>query len=422
VRLLFGNSPNGTSNFNLENSFHAQSIALSGELSGVNADIYRGFAKTDIRKKEAKNMNNETQNPESGNVEKEFYDSIPNLNTRKEYRGGLQRFSAWFGKTSDEILAMRKQDLKEEDSFKRKRFERELEKFHAYLKEQGAATNSARTLCLGLRQFFNYYEIGMKLKRGSAVGKSVLTEKSYPLTIEDLRKMFAVANLRERVILSLAKDLGVRIGDFVRIKKADLPDLNQEAPIAFDIMTSKEEVLAKSHLSAETVELLKTYLPTIADNSNPYLFPTNGVHGIDEDTLGQNLKALAKKAGIVIPTSKQLTFHTFRKLFISTGKNVGVSDDVVKALCGKSVESDIRTYMTGIQWREAFSKIADVLKIQQMPNKNHARLEELEEMVKTLAKQLAEQIQINTVLAGFLPESKAAQVRELIKRQRSIKP
>jgi integrase len=219
----------------------------------------------------------------------------------------------------------------------------------------------------------------MKLKRGSAVGKSVLTEKSYPLTIEDIRKMFAVGDLRERVILALAKDLGIRIGDFVQIKKVDLPDLNQEPPIPFDIMTHKEEVGAKGHLSTETVELLKTYLPTIKDKPNPHLFPTNGKHGIDEDTLGQTLKALAKKAGIIIPASKQLTFHAFRKLFISTGKNVGVSDDVIKALCGKSVDSDIRTYMVTIQWREAFSKIADVLKIQQMPNKNHVRLEELEE-------------------------------------------
>lgn len=329
-------------------------------------------------------MNNETQNPEgNGMTEKEFYDSIPNPNTKKEYRNGLQRFAAWFKQTPDEILAMRKADLKIEDSFQRKRLERELEKFHAYLKApkpqgEGAATNSARTLCLGLRQFFNYYEVGMKLKRGSAIGKSVLTEKTYPLTIEDIRKMYAVGDLRERVILALAKDLGVRIGDFVRIKKADVADLNQEAPIPFDIMTGKEEVLSKSHLSAETVELLKTYMPTIANNPNPYLFPTNGNHGIDEDTIGQILKALAKKAGIVVPANKQLTFHAFRKLFISTGKNVGVSDDVVKALCGKSVASDIRTYMTGIQWREAFSKIADALKIQQTTNRNHVKLEELE--------------------------------------------
>ena len=96
------------------------------------------------------------------------------------------------------------------------------------------------------------------------------------------------------------------------------------------------------------------------------------------------MKALAKKAGIIVPPKKQLTVHAFRKLFISTGKNVGVSDDVIRALCGKSVDRDIRTYMTGVQWREAFSKIAEQLKIQVMATKNHARLEELEERNKKL--------------------------------------
>jgi hypothetical protein len=46
-------------------------------------------------------------------------------------RARLQRFAKWFNKTHDEILAMRRADLKGEDSFQRKRFERELERFYA---------------------------------------------------------------------------------------------------------------------------------------------------------------------------------------------------------------------------------------------------------------------------------------------------
>ena len=355
-------------------------------------------------------------------TEKEFYDSIPNMHTRREYRNGLQRFSAWFGKTADEILEMRKADLKSDDTFKRKRFDRELERFHAFLKENRQSTNSARTLCSGLRQFFRMYEVPLLLRRGSPISKQQMTDKTYPLTIEDVRRMFAVADLRERVILAMAKDLGLRIGDFVQIKKADLPLLDQEAPVPFDIMTEKEGVIAKGHLSADSVDLLKTYLPTIANNPNPYVFPSNREGYLNKDTIGLNLKQLARKADITIPSGKRLTFHAFRKLFISTGKNLNLDPDTVKALCGKHVAPDILTYMTGVQWRKAFSQIADALKIQGFTAKNHVRLEDLEEQVKTLTKQLAEQIQINTVLAGFLPEGKAAQVRELIKRQRAIKP
>jgi len=329
-------------------------------------------------------------------TEKEFYDSIPNVHTRREYRNGLQRFSAWFGKTADEILEMRKADLKSDDTFKKKRFDRELEKFHAYLKAakpkgEGAAPNSARTLCSGLRQFFRMYEMPIILRRGSPIAKMQMTDKTYPLTIEDVRRMFNVADLRQRVMLSMAKDLALRIGDFVQIKKADLPDLNQEPPVPFDIMTEKEGVLAKGHLSSETVDLLKIYQPTVKDNPNPYLFPSNGEGFLNKDTIGWNLKQLAEKAGLTIPLGKRLTFHAFRKLFISTGKNLNIDPDTVKALCGKHVAPDILTYMTGVQWREAFSKIADVLKIQGFTAKNHVRLEDLEERNKKLEETVFDQ-------------------------------
>ena len=54
---------------------------------------------------------------------------------------------------------------------------------------------------------------------------------------------------RERVILSMATDLGLRVSDFLKIEISDLPDLDQEAPISFDVMTNKEDVIAKGFLS-----------------------------------------------------------------------------------------------------------------------------------------------------------------------------
>jgi len=358
-------------------------------------------------------------------TEKEFYDSIPNMHTRREYRNGLQRFSAWFGKSADEILEMRKADLKSDDTFKRKRFERELEKFHAYLKAEGAAPNSARTLCSGLRQFFRTYEVPLTLRRGSPIGKSQITDKTFALTIEDVRRMFNVADMKQRVILSMAKDLGLRIGDFVRIKKADLPDLNQEPPIPFDVTTRKEGTVAKCHLSAETVELLKTYVPTIS--ANPFLFPSNSEGFLKEDTIGWNLKQLAEKAGLTIPSGKRLTFHAFRKLFISTGKNLNVDPDVIKALCGKGVAQDIMTYMTGVQWRKAFSQIADALKIQGFTAKNHVRLEEQEEQIKKMSNQIALLLQVVEMQQKRLEEldpkekGKMAEISKVIFRAKTWK-
>jgi len=84
----------------------------------------------------------------------------------------------------------------------------------------------------------------IRFRNGSKIGKTVKTTKNFPLTIEHVRKMFEVADLRERVILSTATDLGLRISDFIQIKKTDLPPLDIEPPIPFEVMTSKENVIA----------------------------------------------------------------------------------------------------------------------------------------------------------------------------------
>ena len=43
--------------------------------------------------------------------EKEFLDSVSNPSTRQGYRFGLKEFVEWFGKSAEELLAMRQEDL-----------------------------------------------------------------------------------------------------------------------------------------------------------------------------------------------------------------------------------------------------------------------------------------------------------------------
>jgi len=209
---------------------------------------------------------------------KEFLGSVINPNTRKGYRVGIKKFCEWFGRSPREILEARKDDLTQrpgEDFIEYRnraaRFEKEIEKFHGYLLKQEYTTNTARALTIGIRQLFRFYQMPVRMRAGSRVTKTVKTSRNFPLRIEHVRKMFEVADFRERVILSLATDLGLRISDFIKIKKKDLMLLDQEPPAMFDVMTGKEEVVAHGFLSAETIELLKVYLPTLKKKENPYL-------------------------------------------------------------------------------------------------------------------------------------------------------
>ena len=41
----------------------------------------------------------------------EFLDSVSNKSTKKEYRLGIKKFCEWFGKSAEEILKLRQEDL-----------------------------------------------------------------------------------------------------------------------------------------------------------------------------------------------------------------------------------------------------------------------------------------------------------------------
>jgi len=190
----------------------------------------------------------------------------------------------------------------------------------------------------------------VRIRAGSKVSKTVKTSKNFPLRIEHVRKMFKFADLKAKVILSMATDLGLRISDFIKIKKADIPSIKSETPIAFDVMTEKEEVVAHGFLSDETVQLLKLYLSTLK-SENAYLFPSNGKSHVSDEWLNRLLKKLASKAQIEM-NGKSLTFHCFRKMFLSSSIDSGIGLTSGKKLCGKAITQSDDTYFNRETWRK----------------------------------------------------------------------
>jgi hypothetical protein len=202
--------------------------------------------------------------------------------------------------------------------------------------------------------------------------------------------MFDVADLRERVILSMATDLGLRISDFIKIKKNDLPLLDQEPPVTFDVMTGKEEVVAHGFLSAETIELLKVYLPTLNKKENPYLFPSNGKRPISDEWLNQLLRKLVEKAQIEL-NGKSLTFHCFRKMFLSASIDSGIGLTAGKKLCGKAIARSDDTYLTTVKLREKSVQLKKFLTVKQSAKLEGSVVEKLEKAVSKLSEELEQQ-------------------------------
>jgi integrase len=313
----------------------------------------------------------------------EYVRTSRSKNTLRMYKEGLKRFTEWYGKTSNEILAERVSDWTSADLFQKKRFARQIEKFHVYLiKEKGYAPNSATYYCQGIRLLFSFYE--MPVRVSSEIDRRKMTTRDYVPRIDQYAEMFKVAdNLRDKLIVSMGLNLALRISDFAKIKKADLPNLDIEPPIPFEVLTQKEETLAKSFLSDETVELLKQYLPTLSEE-NQYLFPSNGTGHLDHTTFNRIVKDLARAAKLKIPKRKRIRFHCFRKRFLSEAANLRIDPNIAKLLTGKAVEHAMLAYLSEINLRSAFERISERLRLTEKKSVKTTDAKEAEELRKRL--------------------------------------
>lgn len=305
--------------------------------------------------------------------------------TFKNYMQGLKKFVEWYGKHPNIVLKERFEDLQTTDQTKRKRFNREIEKFHRHLKNIGHPQNTAVAYTEGIRQLFRYFDMDIK-NLPSEVTRKTTTVKDYVPTVSQYRDMFNCGNVLDRTVISMALDLAWRIGDFVKIRKDMLPNLEQETPIAFGLITEKEEIVSKSFLSAQTVQLLKTYVKTLSKD-NPYLFPNgNGSH-YDPEAIGRRLKVLAKKAKIHIPRGKRLRFHCFRKRFLSECANLKIDINTAKILVGKSVSKDMLTYLSEVEHKKAFSEVHERLRLTEVKAVVNTKDREIEALKKKIEEQ-----------------------------------
>jgi hypothetical protein len=231
--------------------------------------------------------------------------------------------------------------------------------------------------------------MSLTLRNGSPISQTVISTGDFVLMPEHVRAMFHVAkDLRSKLLVSLGNDVGWRIGDVLSVLRSELPNLDQETPIEWTRITTKEKQVAKTCLSQTTVTLLREYLNTFKTN-NPFLFASNGKGHIDEETINNRLRDLAREANIEIGNMK-LTWHCFRDMIISQAKNLSIDPDVIKIMVGKSVNKAMLPYLTGIDVKTAFLKLQKILGITTIIEEsetNVKRIESLENAMIELEKE-----------------------------------
>jgi len=294
-----------------------------------------------------------------------YLQSYPKKETMRLYKRGLNLFCEWYGKSIDAILSERKEDLtprpKESLIDAKQRagnYEKLLEQFYVWLIGEGYdKANTRYNYCKGLLQLFRYYNMNLTLRNQSPINQTNVKIDDFPLKPEHVKKMFHAAyDLRTKLWISLGNDLGWRISDVLSISRNELPNLNQETPIEWLRFTAKENQASKTCLSKTTVLLLKEYLETFPNPNNDLLFFNDNYNPVNPETVNMRLHDLEQDAKIETG-NLSLTWHCFRKMIISTAKNLQIDPDIILLMTGKAVEKSMLPYLNGIDIKTSFIKL-----------------------------------------------------------------
>ena len=327
-----------------------------------------------------------------------------NKTTLKTYRYAWKQFLEFTGKNGSELLELRKTSSNGE-------IKRLILDFRNWLiSKKGKSENSAKTCVMAVLGFFSFYELPVRFTRGESDRIKRVRRKSqdYWFSIEDLRKMASVGNLKEKYVLVVGKSLGLRASDFIRLTYGDFRklDLNQEPPIPLgEISTVKEGIKAYPMLDSDAVEVIKlilkqqkTITKEVKDKNGeikkiklkiPYK-DSERILNVRKKELSVILRRLAERANIQTGNTK-IRFHCLRKFLINQLSRY-MSETKWKLIIGKKVPEN--AYVSPDTLREDFKRAMKSIVFQ-----NHEKVAQIARLQEMVAKLVAENQELKKIIA-----------------------
>ena len=177
--------------------------------------------------------------------------------TLYQYVFGVHRFCKWIGKSPDEITKEASMDKSVVE-----RYVLKLDDFIGDLQAEGLAPGTINNHVKGVKALFRVNGIGLTLP--FRVPKSIRYPDRAP-TPEELARVIDVADLRDKVIVSLLALSGVRIGTLAKLRYRHVKLDLEKGVIPVHMRIEAEITKGKYHdydtfIGSECVEYLKVYL------------------------------------------------------------------------------------------------------------------------------------------------------------------
>lgn len=314
--------------------------------------------------------------------------------TKWKYKDRMNMFLKFLGLTDVEFI----------ETYKRAKDRHEWAKsvglkvvaFYNDRVSKGYATNTVRAEVSTVRAFCRDNCTTLLIPRRK-IAKAKTAKGEHEFTREELSKMFYVADVRGKAILSTAISLGFSVKDFSELKRDFIESLVEKSIkekidfIGFDYERGKTGVESRSHLTPEAVNSLKAWFDYIDQyraekglEKSEWVW-ANGNNGhLNPQTLNDVVKDLVTKANIT--TTGNVRFHLLRKFLMNALHDAGFSSWETKRVLGKEIPTSDSTYLQGLSRKvtEKFPKAYDFIRLTGFESNNHTRIEDLEAKIQQM--------------------------------------
>lgn len=341
--------------------------------------------------------------------------------TKENYKRYLKQWNTFLNMTPTQQIEKRIEDLTSKDLAQRNYFETKFREYKASLEDSGKLSAiSVKTALIAVAAFFGRTVGKLNLKRGdwnSTLQTRIKNKLS--LKLDDIKAMYAHANLRDRCLLLILAQSGFSEVDVSEFHIEDMKGF-YESPVSlhYFIEKSREKTgeTQATCLSFEAVHDLKDMLAERGNPKSGYLFTsqTKGkdIEGIDVRRIHEAMSSLAVKA-LGKERGEQFKTKQLRSFYNSALLRADIKNEVKDLLMGHQrlgarghygydSETIIEAYtkafeflsINGMQSREDLAKLKSDLnsligKQQVEIEQGKVRAEQQEERAEKTEKELA---------------------------------
>jgi integrase len=289
--------------------------------------------------------------------------------TTQHYLRWFKKFVTWTVKTPDELIIQRKEELKSDDTAVKMKAEETLRSFCNWLereKDYKRATVRAHHACIKSFYRYNYVPLMLKApKKSASFGVGAHTK-------EEIKKLYDVANLRDRAVILCLAETGMSRADFCRLTYGDVREDYEKNldTIHLKVIRRKAEVVYDTFIGKSGTTALRNYLEARKRKGETLkaetpLFPSK--KGGNRFETANSLTLLVRRLGEI--TGIKTSPHRFRKFFESS-LGAQVPSLMVRHWMGHSLGVESSYLLTSIEkQREAYENGYEAIDVLGVTNK-----------------------------------------------------